>query len=115
MDEVKVSYGVENVVNLVKFGGAIAAAIKAAKADGKLDAADLGLLFPVVPMFGPVLSGIGKIPKELGDLSQAELDAVVAEVSKIEGIGDRANVLVKIKAGINFGYAGFKLYEAFAK
>lgn len=109
------SYGVENIIKLVKFGDALEKAVKGAKADGKIDAKDLGQLFPLVPLVEPLVGGAGQIPKELKDLSAAELDIVVAEVSKLEGIGSKVEVLQKIRASLKFAHAGYDLYNAFAK
>jgi hypothetical protein len=107
--------GIENTVNFVKFGAALAVAIKAAKADGKIDVADIALLFPVVPMVGPMITGAGQVPKELGDLDDDELNQLIAAVGTVEGIGNRADILLKVKASIKFAHAGYELYTAFAK
>lgn len=115
MKAAALAYGIDNTVAFVKFGGALAGAIKAAKADGKFDVGDLALIFPVVPLVGPMIAGVGQVPKELGDLSSAELDLLVAEVAKIEGIGDKADVILKIKASLKFAHAGYEMYNAFAK
>jgi hypothetical protein len=85
--EVKVqSQSVQNTIEFIKFGVALEQAIvKAKQNDGKINAADLPLLFPVVPLIGPALSDIGSIPKELSDLDEAEADEIISAASDIFG------------------------------
>lgn len=106
--------GVQNALEVVRFGVALAEAIEKAKADGKLGLEDLGLLFPMAPLVVPMIDGIGQVPKELGDLDQAELELLIAEAGKILG-GANAKTIVKVKAALAFAHAGYGLYVAFAK
>lgn len=108
------SVGIQNIVEVIQFGAAVAKAIKEAKAnDGKIDFKDVGLLFPVAPLVVPVIDGIGQIPKELGDLDEAELAALLAEVAKALGADNNAKLVIQIKAGLKFAHAGYEFYKTF--
>lgn len=108
--------GIQNTLEVVEFGVALVKAIDGAKADGKIDLADIGQLFPVAPLVVPMIDGVGQIPKELGDLSDEELELLLAEVSKIVGGSEQsAKLIVKVKAAIKFAHAGYDLYVAFKK
>lgn len=111
------SVSIQNTLEVVQFGVALAEAIKKAKEnDGKINLGDIGLLFPVAPLVVPMINDIGQVPKELGDLSEDELAALLAEVSKILGSDEGATKLaIKVKAAIKFAHAGYDLYVAFAK
>lgn len=106
--------GVQNVVEIIQFGAAVAKAIKEAKAnDGKITFADVGLLFPVAPLVVPMIDGIGQVPKELGDLDDAELAVLLAEVGKALGAENNAKLALQIKAGLKFAHAGYEFYRTF--
>lgn len=108
------SVGIQNIVEVIQFGAAVAKAIKEAKAnDGKIDFKDVGLLFPVAPLVVPMVDGIGQIPKELGDLDEAELAALLAEVAKALGADNNAKLVLQIKAGLKFAHAGYEFYKTF--
>lgn len=49
-------------------------AIRLARADGKIDFADAGLIFALTPNLLAAIQGGENIPIELGDLSQEEID-----------------------------------------
>lgn len=106
--------GVQNVVEIIQFGAAVAKAIKEAKEnDGKIDFKDVGLLFPVAPLVVPMIDGIGQVPKELGDLDDAELAVLLAEVGKALGAESHAKLALQIKAGLKFAHAGYEFYRTF--
>lgn len=105
--------GVQNVVEIIQFGAAVAKAIKEAKADGKIDLKDVGLLFPVAPLVVPMIDGIGQVPKELGDLDDSELAVLLAEVGKALGAESNAKLALQIKAGLKFAHAGYEFYRTF--
>lgn len=108
-------YDIKNTLEVVQFGVALAKAIdEAKKNDGKIDLADIGLLFPVAPLVVPMVEGIGTIPKELGDLSEAELEVLLAKAAEILGGTNNAATVVKVKAALKFAHAGYDLYKAFA-
>lgn len=106
---------IKNTLEVVAFGVALAKAIEAAKADGKLDLQDVAHLFPVAPLVVPMVDGIGQIPKELGDLDEVELEALMLEASKILGGGVPAQTVKKVRAALKFAHAGYDLYAAFAE
>lgn len=54
--------------------------IEKAKADGKIDAMDLGLLIPIIGLIGPTTNAIPGVSKELGDLTVAEISELSAFV-----------------------------------
>lgn len=105
--------GIQNTLEIVKFGVSMAEAIEKSKADGKIGLEDIGNLFPVAPLVVPMIEGIGQVPKELGDLDDAELEVLLAEAAKL--LGADAAVAVKVKASLRFAHAGYDLYMAFAK
>lgn len=71
----------------------------AAKADGKIDLADLGLLFQLVPKLGPAVADANVIPAELADLDSGEGAELVAYVSTRYAVGsDKAKEMVKYGA-----------------
>lgn len=112
--EAKEKLGIQNALEVVQFGVALAKAIDAAKADGKIDLADVGLLFPVAPLVVPMIDGIGHVPKELGDLDEDEMAALMEEAGKILG-GVPAQTVKKVRAALKFAHAGYDLYMAFAE
>lgn len=107
------SIGIQNALEVVQFGVALAKAIEDAKKDdGKIDLKDIGKLFPVAPLVVPMINGIDQVPKELGDLDQAELEVLMSEAAKILG-GSGAKTVLRVKAALKFASAGYELYEAF--
>lgn len=109
------SRGIQETLEFIRFGVGIEKAIAGAKADGKVDFADLGQLFPLAPLAVAAVDGIGNIPKELGDLEDAELEVLIAEAGAIVGSDNRAKTIEKIRAALKFAHAGYDLYKAFAK
>lgn len=108
------SVGIKNIVEVIAFGAAVAKALaEAKKNDGKIDFADIGQLFPVVPLLAPMIDGIGEVPKELGDLDEVELEALMAEVSKVLGSESNAKLVMQIKAGLKFAHAAYELFKSF--
>lgn len=72
MSESEKKYGIDALKKVVDFGGEVCAAYESAKADGKVDWKDLPAAFgpgKALIMLAPV---IGSIPKEFGDLDEAE-------------------------------------------
>lgn len=115
-EEVKqLSVGVKNVLEVVNFAIALEKAISQAKADGKIGIEDAALLFPVVPLLAPAIDEIDQIPAELKDLDEAELEQLVAEVSKIFGGESKPAVILKIKACLKFAHSAYGLFLAFKK
>ena len=82
------TYGIKETKEVLDFMFAGAGAVKNSLADGKIDLNDLGHLMPVVLAAGPAFTDITKVPKELGDLTIVEAEAVMLHMSK------RLNVLI---------------------
>lgn len=108
------SVGIQNTLEVVAFGVALAKAIDEAKKDGKIGLEDIGQLFPVAPLVVPMVDGIGQIPKELGDLDEVEIEALMAEAAKLLGGENNAKTVMRVKAALKFAHAGYDLYKAFA-
>jgi len=82
-------YSVQNTKELLDLGLASYAAYTFAKADGKLDWADLKFLMAVFPAAGPALDKIDQVPKELGELDQADATEILAYAGqKLPGLVD---------------------------
>lgn len=82
-----------------------------ASADGKVDAQDLGHLLMLVPTIGPAMEGIGEIPAELADLSEAEAAELIAHVMAKLAVEDEKARLV-IGKGLKVLVAGYDLVKA---
>lgn len=80
--------GTKELTEVVDLGLTIISVGQAAMKDGKIDVSDLGLLFQLVPAVGPALDGIGDIPAEVTDLSEAEAADLAAHVMLKLSIGD---------------------------
>lgn len=114
--EVPVKQGIQNALEVVQFGVALAKAIdEAKKNDGKVDAKDLHLLMPVVPLIVPMVKDVDQVPKELGDLDETELQILLDEAGKILSETNNAKLIVKVKAALKFAHASYELYAAFKK
>lgn len=59
-----------------------------AKADGKIDVADAGLLLSLLPDLGPALSGLDLIPGEFKALDKAQADDLLAFIKQEFDIAD---------------------------
>lgn len=75
--EVKDTKGLVEAVDLAL---GVVSVGKQAKADGKVDLNDLGLLLQLVPLIGPAVQDLSDIPAELKDLSTDEAAALIAHV-----------------------------------
>lgn len=79
-------YSIQNTKEVLDFAFAGAGAVKSAMADGKISLEDLGYLMPVVMTAGPAFQDLGKVPKELGDLSEEEAKEVLEYASSKLGV-----------------------------
>jgi hypothetical protein len=70
--------GIKETKELLKFGILAKDVFVAAKADGKIDLGDLGLVLPLVGPLNGAIQGVGEIPAELADLDEGEFDELVA-------------------------------------
>jgi len=85
---------------------------EAKKNNGKIDIADLPLLFKLIPDLSPAFDGIGLIGKEFKDLSVEEAAALVAHVVARLNVTEE---VAKEKLEASFGWlvATYKLVKAF--
>lgn len=107
-------YSIQNTKELFDLGVAAVMAIKAAKADGKIDLADLGQLMIIFPKAGPAFDQIDLVPKELGELDELESKELLEHASKSLGMAVEDPVLVEkivavLKVGTSLGEAVSKL------
>lgn len=77
--------GIQNTKAVLHLALMIVSTVDKAKADGKIDAADMGLLFQLIPAVAPGVAGAGQFPREMADLSVEEVTElsafVIAELS----------------------------------
>lgn len=66
------SYGIKETKELVKFGIALGEAVDASLADGKLGLEDAVNFYTPITAAGDAFADISLVPKELGDLDDAE-------------------------------------------
>lgn len=115
-------YSVENTKKALDFIFVTGAAIKQAGADKKYDVADLGLLVPVFVAAGQDFQNVSMIPKELGELDEADAGELVAFAqTKLPGVVDKASLIKKINDGLKVALAlatflaNFKAEDTIAK
>lgn len=97
-------FGIQETKEVLDLGFACGAAFKNASADGKIDAADLGQLMPVFATIGSALKDVDKVPKELGDLSEAEAKELLAYAAqKLPQVTDNAVLVKKVNAALKLG------------
>jgi len=77
--------GITNTLEVVALFSSLGVAFNGAKADGTINAADLGQLINIVPTIGPAIEGIGEIPAELKDLEPAEIETLKNRVISVVG------------------------------
>ena len=100
--------GTTEVVDAILTGVSV---FQQAKADGKIDLSDLGLLLQLIPAIGPVAQDIGGVPAELKDLSAEEAQALVAHIMAKLNIAD-AHALAVATESLKFAAQGWSLYQA---
>lgn len=92
---------VHNTKELLVFLFVLGGAVKEAKADGKINALDLGLLLKVIPTVGPAFEDIDKIPGEFKDLEDAETAELLTLIgAKITGVVTKEVLLLQINKGL---------------
>lgn len=90
------SKDIKNLKEAVGLAVGILKTVKDAKADGSINAADLGLLIQLVPLVGPAVDGIGEVPSELADLSAAEAAELSAFIMAAHAVdGPKAQALIE--------------------
>lgn len=99
---------IDQLVDLVVAGYK---AVQAARADGKIDVSDAGLLLTLIPLIGPAVVGLEKAPAELMDLTTEEGLALLARASGI--LGEQPEKVKEIAEGvIQMVAGGIKVYKA---
>lgn len=88
----------------------VAVGVDAAK-DGKIDFADVPLVFRLIPDLGPAFSNVGQVPAELADLTQEEAADVVAFVMSKLALDD-AKARAVIVAALKTLASGYELVQA---
>lgn len=81
---------------LLEFFAVIGRVVKDSKADGRVDASDLGSLFAIAPKIGPAFDGVENIGAELNDLNEAEREDLKASLISVLGddVSDRTEDLI---------------------
>lgn len=72
--------GIENIKKEVNLCVTLVKIIQQARADGKVDAADLALLMQLVPVIGPAAESLEKVVPEFKDMDAADGAALTAYV-----------------------------------
>jgi hypothetical protein len=95
--------GIKEVSELLRFVFRLGVQSADALSDGKVTLADATKLWAVIPTIGAAFNGIASVPKELGNLTDEELDQLL-DVA-YEEIGDLDNDVLKmyITRAINIG------------
>lgn len=105
-----VKYSIKETKELLDLGFGLAKAGKDALADGKVTLWDLPLIVPVLGLVSPGIEGGELVPKELGDLDEAESKELLDYAkSKIPDIVSDADLKKKVYSCLK---AGLALLEA---
>lgn len=83
-----ITFGIEETKDVVAAGVALANSIIAALEDGKISLADIPVFFNPVLKLPAALSGIDKVPAELGDIDAEELNELKAIVKDQLSVSD---------------------------
>lgn len=103
--------GIKELKELLDLPLSVVSVINQAKADGKIDIMDLGLLLQLVPKLGPALADDDKIPSELADLDAEEAAELVALIVADLSVSDEKAKQV-IDASFKMLVAAFNLVKA---
>lgn len=76
------SYGIKETGELQDFLATIINLADTTSADGKIDTFELISFVQVIPQVRPAIEGLKEIPKELGDLSEAERVALALRAAE---------------------------------
>lgn len=105
--------GIENLKAEVLAGLKTYKAIVAARADGKIDANDLGLVLGLVPDYLKAIQGIPSVIPEFKDLSVAESEELIAFC--MAGLGETVsplwiNRISKVVAAVKADYEAVRAF-----
>lgn len=108
-------FGIKNTKEAIKLGADFAVILKQAKEnDGKIDIKDLPLLFGIAGSIGPGIDDIEKVYDELKDLDSDEAKELITYLeNELEGKFTDKEIIVKIKAILEWGMATANLVKAF--
>jgi hypothetical protein len=70
-------YGVEETKDLFELGFAVALAVKAANADGKINLFDLPQAIPLLSKVSAAVEDFSQVPSELGEIDEADAKALL--------------------------------------
>lgn len=99
-------YGVKETKEVLDGVFAGVAAFQSAKEDGKIDLADIQHLIPLFVTLAPAIDKIDQMPKELGELDQADADDILAHASvKLPGLvglelAKKVNAALKVAVAV---------------
>lgn len=101
---------IKDVVEVIQLAAGISKAIDAAKADGKIDLADAGHLFPVIPLLEPAITDVDQVLKQLGDVDDEEFKVLESELAKVGFIGNKAEILYGVKVHLLAAKANYEVF-----
>jgi hypothetical protein len=82
-----------------------------AKADGKIDLKDLGLLLTLLPSIEPAFGDVSEIPAEMKDLDAAEASELASYVmAQLGSLPEHTTAIIDSSLGLLI--AAYKLYSA---
>jgi hypothetical protein len=111
METAPVTYGTKETKDVLVLAFKLGGAVKASMADGKFDFNDAGNFFPVIPSVGPAFENIGLIPKEMGDLTEAEALDLEATISQEVGeLISKEKLVLQINSGLKLVHAMYEFY-----
>lgn len=103
---------IKDTKEMISLIAALAKAFKEAKADGTVNALDLGLLLGVIPNIAPALDGVSSIPEELSDLDTEEIAELALQVKSIVGELSSDNKYVEVaESAVRAGYEIYKIIQ----
>lgn len=99
-------YSVQNTIEVLDLGMSLAKAIKSAKADGKLDVADIAHLLPIITKVEPAIKDVDQIPLELEELDKEDSERILELGRKrFPELTDDQEVIKRLNAGLEVGIA----------
>jgi hypothetical protein len=102
-------YGLKETKEVLDFISAGVAAGVAIGADGKVDVQDLGQLLTVIPSVGPAFDSIALVPKEVGELDDADALELIAYVgAKLVLPGDKAKIV--LNHSLRMAHKAYEIY-----
>ena len=108
------SYGIEETKEFVKWGLQLGMAVEAALQDGKISWLDATSFMKVVTGAPKAITGIDKVPKELGDMDAAEKKEL-SEYIKLELDLENDGLEDKIEKGLALALELYGMVKLFTK